>query len=98
MGEEKMEPNFYHLFFPHLFCTADKHILLCVIQKKLLKRWQKLRCERWEKLILFMMGEIIKMRGIDFCFWHCQLAPECVKERARESERKDERGRGQVSE
>ena len=30
--------------------------------------------------------------------WHCQLAPECVKERARESESKDERGRGQASE
>jgi len=31
-GEENMEHNFYHLFFPHLFCNANKHILLCVIQ------------------------------------------------------------------
>ena len=40
-----------------------------------------------------MMGEIIKMRGIDFCFWHCQLAPECVKESEREREEGRERKR-----
>ena len=97
-GRRKHGTQFLPSFLPSSFLQCQQaHSVVCDSKKKSLKRWQKLRCGRWDKIILFMMGEIVKMREIDFSFWHCQLAPECVKERARESESKDERGRGKAS-